>query len=201
VRPCCLWPLLGVAACASFHEAEGDGGADTSPVTPVIDAPLPRRDAGRDATGTEKERDAGHDRSTPSEPDADDAGAATKDAGHDAASDATFDVLYVGDVETVGHPDVLVRLPDAAPDAPKLDACGVCDRDWDCNGFTNVWESTGPESCAEVRNGEAVITLYCENGNTIDSPTAGGSAGIWSVTASGLVLDVNGTEFTCTPAM
>ena len=137
-----------------------------------------------------------------------DATAPARDATHPieaAAPEAGMDAFTFPDVIDIGPPDVTVKLPDAAPDAPKLNACGICDRKWNCNGFTDTWESTGADSCADVRSGHAVVTLYCENGDTIDFPSATDNDGTWSQSSTGLAIDFNSfgsvMEIDCVPGM
>ena len=83
-----------------------------------------------------------------------------------------------------------------------VDACGICDRVWVCNGFADPWVSAGPDECADSGNS---TTLYCVNGDTINYPSADPSEndGTWAVTSTGLALYFNslqGTvEIDCVP--
>ena len=83
-----------------------------------------------------------------------------------------------------------------------MDACGICDRVWVCNGFADPWVSAGPDECADSGNS---TTLYCVNGDTINYPSADPSEndGTWAVTSTGLALYFNslqGTvEIDCVP--
>jgi len=114
-------------------------------------------------------------------------------------ADATHDVIVITSPGVDGGGSV----PDSAPDAPKLDACGICDRVWVCNGFADSWVSTGPYACADVRHGITVATLYCQHGDTIKYADATNNDGTWAKTATGLALyynDFSSTmEIDCTP--
>jgi hypothetical protein len=121
-----------------------------------------------------------------------------KDAGVDVGviqdSGVPLDVV-VGDATSSGPPPGMDSgAPDSPADAPKLDACGVCDRVWVCNGFADTWVSTSSDACAYIRSGVTAATLYCENGNdTINYPAAtdaddSQTAGVWQQTSSGLTL-------------
>ena len=106
------------------------------------------------------------------------------------------------DVIVIGPPDV--HVPDASPDAPVLNACGVCDRTWVCNGFSDKWVSTGPQSCGDDRNGNIVISIFCEHGDTIGVPDPANNSGTWMTTPTGMTLDFSmlggGTmEIDCVP--
>ena len=100
----------------------------------------------------------------------------------------------LGDVIVIGPPQVDSSIPDSGPDAPVLDACGICDRVWVCNGITDTWRSSGPEACADIRGTTTVATLYCEHGNTINFPDPMNNDGTWSKTSTGLALDYYGLE-------
>jgi len=114
------------------------------------------------------------------------------------------------DVIVIGPPDTGVTLPDAATDGSGIDACGICDRVWVCNGFSDHWVSMGPDACADVRQtsmGPATVaTLYCQNGDTINYASAMNNAGMWMTTPTGLALlydNVGGgtVEIDCVPGM
>jgi hypothetical protein len=197
--------LLLLAACSASPgtgETTLDAGQDTS--VDVTNLHLPEGGRAPDATthdtGATSGRDAGHD-ATVSPPDAT---SRQNDAGDDADDeDASFDGNF-GDVIVIGPPQLDSSIPDASPDAPRLDACGICDRVWVCNGFPDTWTSTGPQSCADIRGTTTVATLYCENGNTINYPSATGNDGSWVATATSLTLTYNdlggGTvEIDCVP--
>ena len=84
-----------------------------------------------------------------------------------------------------------------------LDACGICDRVWVCNGFADNWVSVGPHACADIRGMTTVATLYCVSGDTINFPDPTSNDGTWAVTSTGLALYYNslgGTvEIDCVP--
>lgn len=177
--------MLLVTACSgssSPGETAGDAGHDTS--RDVATIRLPEAGRGPDATthdaGPAPGKDAGVDASG-SVPDA------TSPANDGDDEDAAFDGNF-GDVIVIGPPPMDSSIPDAAPDAPKLDACGICDRVWVCNGFADTWVSTGSEGCADIRGTATVATLYCENGDTINYPSATGNDGTWAITSTGLAL-------------
>jgi hypothetical protein len=75
-----------------------------------------------------------------------------------------------------------------------VDACGICDRVWVCNGFPDNWVSTGPDSCADIRSGTTVATLFCVNGDTIDYADPNNNDGTWAVTSTGMSLYYNSLE-------
>ena len=84
------------------------------------------------------------------------------------------------------------------------DACGVCDRDWQCDAALDLWSSSADSSglgCTDTRTG---TTLRC-NGQ-IDNPSQDSyGQGTWVTTSSGMVLTFGGingfpsTDVTCTP--
>ena len=168
-----------------------DAAADAPGITFPADAhtsdvgTLDARGPSQDATVT-PEAAAPNDATTPENDANDDSG----------GFDASF-----GDVIIIGPPPVDASFPDSASDGPKLNACGICDRVWNCNGFSQGWVSTGPEACTNTHND---TILYCENGNTINFADATNNDGSWMVTSTGLTIDFNnlggGTvEFDCIP--
>jgi hypothetical protein len=175
-----------VKAQDSARDAAKDGGMPSGVDATMHDAPTTSGDVGlSDAAGDAKVQ-PGEDTST-------------EEGG---ITDGAFD-LDGFDVIVIGPPDA-EHVPDATPDGPVLDACGICDRSWTCNGFTDRWVSTGPQSCGDDRNGNIVTTLFCENGDTIGFPDPTNNYGTWSTTPTGMTLLFNnlggGTvEIDCVP--
>jgi hypothetical protein len=180
----------------------GAGHADSSSprhdatTTPPVDAGRASADAGHGVADSGRTiadaspRDAAHD--APHEASQGDA-TTTPDSGQ---LDATFlDGGYPDVTYTIGPPPpVDANYPDVFSDGPKINACGVCDRVWVCNGFSDVWVSTSTDSCAYIRDDETLATLYCEDGfDTLNYPAfseAGvdQTAGTWSGSSAGLTL-------------
>jgi hypothetical protein len=185
--------VLALAACSSTPGTPVTT-ADAASDTPTITLP---GDAHASDTGTPDARGPTQDATITAEASPpDDATTPENEAGDDSGS---FDANF-GDVIMIGPPPVDASCPDAASDAPKLDACGICDRVWNCNGFPQVWVSMGPDACKDTKN---MTILYCENGNTIGFPDPANNYGSWMITSTGLALDFNGLsgtmEIDCTP--
>ena len=199
--------LVAVAACGS--NPAGSGGEDSGTVVPRSDAGHAPADTG----GGVALRDGGADAARAADavadvtvhPDATSRDASSQDTGvSDSSGDQGAPGFDAGDSPIIGPPDTGTVNVDATRDGPPLDACGICDRTWVCNGFPDSWVSTGPQACADIRRGTAVATLYCEHGDTINYPDPTNNDGTWSVTATGLALVYNslggGTmEIDCVP--
>jgi len=122
----------------------------------------------------------------------------------DASATPERDAAVIADARSVGA-DAHVAIVDApAPDAAPTDACGVCDRYWQCDAgldhWTSITDSSGP-GCADDRTG---TTLRC-NGQ-IDNPSEDSyDQGTWNTTSYGMALTFGGingfpsTEVDCYP--
>ncbi|MEO8874465.1 MAG: hypothetical protein ABI461_02670 [Polyangiaceae bacterium] len=73
-----------------------------------------------------------------------------------------------------------------------LNACGICDRDWQCDAARDTWVSDGTSACVDSRTG---TTLSCD-GTMLHG-------GTWSGDSTGLVLGFDSFGSTvnvyCTP--
>jgi hypothetical protein len=131
---------------------------------------------------------------------------ASGDSSAGTDSSAPADSSGEGDSATLADttsPPVDSGAPDVTMEAAALDACGICDRVWICNGFADTWVSAGSQACADVRSGTTVATLYCAQGDTINYADPNNNDGTWATTPEGLALYYNslqGTvEIDCTP--
>lgn len=105
------------------------------------------------------------------------AGATRADASSTSSSDAGGASSV--DAASSGSVDAAVPKPDAA--APPGGACGVCDRDWTCNGFTDAWVTQG----ARCLNTRTTTALRCDG--KFDQGSSYG-VGTWSATPTVLTL-------------
>jgi len=134
--------------------------------------------------------------------------AANEDAGAGARADASAttgrDAAASGDASSHVTDAIAVTADAREPDSAPTDACGVCDRVWQCDAGLDHWTSIDDSSglgCADDRTG---TTLRC-NGQ-IDNPGEDSyDQGTWSVTSYGMALvfgGINGfpsTEVDCYP--
>lgn len=91
------------------------------------------------------------------------------DGGCDAAAD---DASSPSDAATDAAPDPVDAARKIGPTLPGPNACGICDRVWICNGFSQTWKSDG-ENCTNSVN---QTSLHCDG--SIHAPNVG-AVGQW----------------------